>query len=60
MGPDGRVERCTILVSSGSAILDSETCRMIRARARFTAALDSEGRPTSDSLRGGTSFRLPR
>ncbi|HEX8309597.1 MAG TPA: energy transducer TonB [Allosphingosinicella sp.] len=60
IGPNGRVERCDVLVSSGSAILDSETCRMIRMRARFVPALDSEGRTTWDSLRGRTVWRLPR
>lgn len=60
VGANGRVERCTILVSSGSAILDSATCRMIQARARFTPALDAEGRPTSDSVRGRMIWRLPR
>jgi len=33
---------------------------MIRARARFAPALDSAGRPTPDSLRGGTNWRLPK
>ncbi|HEX8466872.1 MAG TPA: energy transducer TonB [Allosphingosinicella sp.] len=60
LGPNGRVEGCTILVSSGSAILDSETCRMIRTRARFVPALDFEGRATWDSLRGRTTWRLPQ
>ncbi|HEX8381645.1 MAG TPA: energy transducer TonB [Allosphingosinicella sp.] len=55
----GRVERCSVLVPSGSAILDSETCRMIQARARFTPARDSAGRPTSDRVRGRMNWRLP-
>ena len=60
IGANGRVEACSILVSSGSAILDSETCRMVRARARFAPARDSEGRPVPDRLRERTSWRLPR
>lgn len=59
IGPNGRAMRCSILASSGSAILDSETCRMIRLRARFTPALDAEGRTTWDSRRGETVWRLP-
>lgn len=60
IGPNGRVMGCAILASSGSAILDSETCRMIRTRARFIPALDAEGRTTWDSLRGKTVWRLPK
>jgi len=58
IGPNGRVERCDILVSSGSAILDSATCAMIRTRARFVPALDSKGKTTWDSLRAKTDWRL--
>ena len=60
IGRDGRVSGCTITGSSGSAILDSATCRTIQARARFAPARDADGRPTSDRLRGRMSWRLPR
>lgn len=59
IGADGRVEGCTILVSSGSAILDMTTCRMIRTRARFTPARDVDGRPTTDRQSGKMVWRLP-
>ena len=45
VGPNGRVTRCTVTASSGSAILDSETCRMLTARARFTPATDASATP---------------
>jgi TonB family protein len=45
VGLNGRVTHCTVVVSSGSAALDSATCRLLRARARFTPARDSDGAP---------------
>ena len=50
VGPDGRVADCTVTASSGSSALDSATCRLMRQRARFTPARDSDGRATSDSV----------
>jgi len=49
IGADGRVTGCTVTGSSGSAVLDSTTCRIMRSRARFTPARDSNGNPTADS-----------
>lgn len=48
VGVDGRVSGCSILQSSGSTTLDATTCRIIRSRARFRPARDTEGRPTPD------------
>jgi TonB family protein len=58
IGPNGRVTDCVIEKSSGSASLDSTTCRLMRSRARFTPALDS-GQPTSDTISSRISWRLP-
>lgn len=60
IGPDGRVTGCVVLVSSGSAALDSATCRIIRSRARFVPARDDAGRPASDDYFGEYVWRLPR
>jgi TonB family protein len=56
---NGRVERCDIVRSSGSAALDSTTCRIARARARFAPALDAAGNPTTATHRGSVNWRLP-
>jgi protein TonB len=45
VGKDGRVRRCTVTASSGSASLDSTTCRLVTERARFQPKLDARGRP---------------
>ena len=46
---DGRVAGCTIVASSGSPALDSTTCRILKARARFTPARDSNGAAIGDT-----------
>lgn len=56
--PDGRVGRCDVRISSGSAALDQSTCRIVRARARFPVARDGEGNPVPDSREGEVVWRL--
>ena len=41
----GRVEKCDVVHSSGSAALDQATCRVITSRARFRPALNARDRP---------------
>lgn len=53
---DGRVSRCTILRSSGSSILDSTTCRLMRSRARFVPARDASGRFVSGQVEDEISW----
>jgi TonB family protein len=55
----GRVAGCTITSSSGSPALDSATCRLLAARARFTPARDRKGRPVPDSMAGRIVWRMP-
>ena len=57
--PTARVSGCTVTASSGSAALDSATCRLLRSRARFTPATDSTGAKTSDSVSGRIRWVLP-
>jgi protein TonB len=58
VGPNGRVARCTVMESSGSAILDSATCRMLTQRARFTPATDASATPIEASVTGAIQWRL--
>jgi protein TonB len=55
----GRVDGCTVTASSGSAVLDSATCRLFTARARFHPARDARGRATADLVRAAITWRLP-
>jgi TonB family protein len=46
----GGVARCTVILSSGHAILDAQTCTLVQARARFVPATDADGRATVGSV----------
>lgn len=59
VGRDGRVAACAITGSSGSPHLDSVTCRILTARARFVPARDARGRPTIDHVSGRVLWRIP-
>jgi protein TonB len=59
VGANGRVAGCAITRSSGSATLDSATCRLIQSRARFTPALDAGGATVADKIAGRISWILP-
>ena len=59
IGSDGRVTGCTITGSSGNSALDSATCRILRARARYTPARDQNRNPVSGTDRGSVTWRLP-
>jgi protein TonB len=50
IGTDGRVVGCNIVRSSGNTALDQTTCNILRRRAKFTPARDSNGNPTTDSI----------
>ena len=59
VGENGRVTGCTITRSSGSAALDSSTCRLMRNRARFTPATDSNGMPAAGRVEDELVWKLP-
>jgi protein TonB len=50
VGADGRVQGCNVTQSSGNGALDSATCSIIRRRAKFTPAKDSNGQPIADTI----------
>ena len=58
VGPDGRVTNCEVTSSSGSSALDTTTCRLMRSRARFTPAHDSNGNPTNDTVTARITWRI--
>jgi TonB family protein len=57
--PDGRVGRCEVVESSGSASLDETTCRIMTERARFTPARDSNGAAIADQVDARIRWVLP-
>ena len=60
VGPDGKVADCQITSSSGHPDLDEATCANIRRRARFNAAMDGEGQPTTGSFSGRVRWQIPK
>lgn len=58
VGTNGRVTGCAVTLSSGSAVLDSTTCRILRARARFRPARDSKGEPVEGTYGGALTWSL--
>jgi TonB family protein len=59
IGSSGAPTACSVTASSGSATLDSTTCRLLMERARFEPARDARGRPTTDTYEGRIVWRLP-
>jgi protein TonB len=50
VGTDGRVVGCNITQSTGNGALDAATCSILRRRAKFVPARDSNGNPTTDTV----------
>lgn len=57
---NGKVENCVILVSSGHADLDQETCIKATSRARFSPALDENNQPTPAPWVSAARWQVPR
>jgi len=60
VGPDGRVQNCTVTGSSGTPELDEAACRAITRRARFTPATDGEGNPTTGTYSNSVRWQIPK
>lgn len=58
VGSDGRVQSCRIVRSSGSALLDQTTCRIIQQRGRFNPATDVDGSPIVANFSGQSEWRI--
>jgi protein TonB len=50
IGADGRVTACSLIRRTGNSALDAATCNILRRRAKFTPARDSNGQPTTDTV----------
>ncbi len=58
--PGGRVVGCTVVHSSGSSVLDQATCNIMRRRARYTPAMDSNGNPVAGTITEAIVWKYPR
>ncbi len=59
IGAGGRVEGCTITVSSGHPELDKATCALVTRRARFEPARDASGAAVRGSYSNAVRWELP-
>jgi periplasmic protein TonB len=50
ISPTGQVVGCNLIRSTGNSSLDSATCNILRRRAKFSPAKDSNGNATSDTI----------
>lgn len=55
----GKVTDCVVSRSSGYSRLDEVPCRLLKRRARFRPAVDSDGSPRATHGITAMSFRLP-
>lgn len=55
----GRVSDCTITRSTGHAVLDGATCRLLERRARFNPARNPAGEATSGSYSSSVAWKIP-
>lgn len=54
---DGGVDNCRTVRSSGYAVIDRETCRLVEQRFRFRPARNAAGRPIDYTLRTDFTWR---
>jgi periplasmic protein TonB len=55
---NGRVTNCTVTQSSGNALLDRTTCRLIEERFRYTPTKDPSGRPIRSNIVENHSWNI--
>lgn len=58
VNPEGRVDGCVILFSSGYQDLDDATCRIVTARARFSPAQNENGKAIYSTYRHVIQWRI--
>lgn len=56
--PDGTVDDCTILRSSGNAAVEAKVCALARRRFRFRPSLGIDGQPKYRILERAANFRF--
>jgi TonB family protein len=54
----GKVADCTVIETSGAASLDSQSCAVLRIRAKFTPAVGADGKPAKDALVGKIRWQI--
>jgi protein TonB len=58
VAPSGRVSDCRVTRTSGNRDLDETTCELIVRRFRYRPAIDEDGRPIAQTIRGEHDWEL--
>ncbi|MEQ1687413.1 MAG: energy transducer TonB [Sphingopyxis sp.] len=59
IGLNGRVSECSVVVSSGTDLLDSAACSALTRRARYDPAIGADGAPTEAMMLKRVRWQLP-
>lgn len=54
----GRIADCAILDTSGTPVLDAQTCAILKERARFKPAIGPDGKPAKDGYIQRITWRV--
>jgi TonB family protein len=60
VGLDGLVSDCRVVISSGTAVLDTSACRIIVDRMRYTPAIGKDGKPMATHKTMSFNFARPQ
>ena len=55
----GKMVDCTVIETSGIAVLDAQTCIMIRKRGKFLPAVGADGRPAKSVFTQRVHWQMP-
>lgn len=55
----GKMADCTLIATSGIAVLDAQTCIVLRKRGTFRPAIDADGNPAKGTLHQRVNWEMP-
>lgn len=55
---EGRVADCMVTATSGQAMLDTQSCAIVKERARFTPAKTTDGKPRKGRVTSRITWRI--
>jgi TonB family protein len=54
----GKVADCSVIETSGVAVLDAQSCAVLKERARFQPALGADGKPAKDAVTAAINWAV--
>lgn len=58
IGPDGKPSKCSIQRAINESLFAQTTCKLLMKRARFSPALDAEGKPVASFFISSARFQI--